>query len=103
MAEFLETYSLFFLTAVIAIAVMFWQCSRINSILESWAKANNIEIMSRSLGLFRPGPFFFTLGHQVVHFLTVRDPHGLVRRCWVKLGGSLTGLSSDTVETRWEP
>ncbi len=102
MTDFLERYSLFILTAAVAVVSLFWRRNRVRALLEAWAHANQVEIVSRTSGLFRFGPFFFTLGHQAVYLLTVRDQHGLERRCWVRFGGFFTGLGSDDVETRWE-
>jgi hypothetical protein len=100
--DFVERYALFIFAVAVAVAIVFWRLSRVRAILEAWAQENRVEIISRTHGLFRLGPFFFTLGHQVVYLLTVRDQYGIERKCWVRLGGVFTGLKDDKVETRWE-
>lgn len=93
MAEFWDRYWFFCLVMAVAVAMT----------ISTWALANHLEIVSRSLGLFRSGPFFLTLGHQVVYRLTVQDQQGLEKTCWVRLGGFFSGLFSDRIEVRWEP
>jgi hypothetical protein len=100
-SEFFARWGYFLLLLGIGGGALLFRGSRIKSILSSWATANDFEIIHRTLGLFRPGPFFFTLGHQVVYFLQVRDRQGRERACWVRLGGFFTGLLSDKIEVRW--
>ncbi len=102
MAEFLDRYGFFCLIAALALAAMFWRARRVDAILSAWASANHVEIVSRSRGAFRGGPFFFTLSHQVVYLLAVRNQQGLERNCWVRLGSFFGGLLSDKVEAKWE-
>src|ERR1700687_4278323 len=86
----------------VGLALMIYRQSRIRTLLESWAATNGLEIVKRTSGLFRAGPFFLTLGHQVVYRLVVRDRQGNERKCWVRLGSFLMGILSDNVEGKWD-
>ena len=100
MADFLNRYAIFLSIFTISIVVMFMTRRRTDRILEKWARANQVDIIFKSLGLSKSGPFFFTVGHQAVYLLTVRNQHGVEERCWVRLGGFF-GLS-EKVEAKWE-
>jgi hypothetical protein len=99
---FVERFGFFFAILAVAAASVFYRQSRISALLDSWASRNGLAIVKRTYGLFRQGPFFLTLGHQVVYRLVVRDSGGVERGCWVRLGSFFMGLLSDDVEVRWE-
>jgi hypothetical protein len=67
----------------------------------AWAAANNLAIVKRHWAFFRMGPWPLLLGKQAIRYLTVRDVYGQDRRCWLKLGSALWGLT-DQIEVRWE-
>ena len=102
MSEFLTRYGMFLVILAFCVVALIFRQKRVDTLLDSWAAANGVEIIDRTLGLFRRGPFFFTLGHQVVYHLVVRDRIGVERGCWVRLGSFFMGLLSDKVEARWE-
>jgi hypothetical protein len=86
----------------LVILFLIYREKRINSILSCWADKEGVEIIRRSSGFFRASPFFFTLGHQEVFYLQVRDREGRERACWVRLGDFLFGVLFDrSVEAKW--
>jgi len=99
----LSGLSIFLLIVTIIVAFLIYHEKRTNSILSKWAAENGLQIVKRTSGLFRRCPFFFTLGHQDVFYLLVRDRQGRERGCWVRLGDFLFGsLFTDLVEVKWE-
>ena len=94
---------IFLLIVTVIVAFLVYHEKRINSILSKWAAGSGLQIVKRTSGLFRRCPFFFTLGHQDVYYLLVRDREGRVRGCWVRIGDFLFGsLFTDMVEVKWE-
>jgi hypothetical protein len=96
-------YALFIILVALIFLFLIYREKRINSILSSWAAEEGVEIIRRTSGLFRRSPFFFTLGHQEVFYLLVRDRQGKELTCWVRLGDFLSGVLFDKyVEVKWE-
>ncbi len=70
--------------------------------VSKWAIANGLTVLKRHRTFFRLSPWPLTgLGYQAMRYLSVRDPQGHVRRCWLLLGNFWWGLT-DSVQVVWE-
>jgi hypothetical protein len=77
--------------------------SRLEAMIDSWARANNLTVLSKERRLLLMGPMIWRTGRtQRVFRIKVRDQHGRQRAGWVRCGGRWTGLYSDQVEARWD-
>src|SRR5271169_2209138 len=74
---------------------------RARRMVAAWAKANHLAIVKRHRPFLTMGPWPLLVGNQAVRYLTVRDVYGHDRRCWLKLGSALGGLT-DQIEVRWD-
>jgi hypothetical protein len=93
-------FGLVFAVAFLAIR---WHTSRSRQLLEAWAARERFRIVEQRYRTLRKGPFFWTSSRgQAVYQVVVRDPAGIERRGWVRLGGFWRGLHSDQVEVAWE-
>jgi len=91
--------------AVVTFIVMtiFWHFSRSRQILENWASEHNYRIVSSEYRNFFRGPFFWTSSKgQTVYYVTVETADGQTKSGWVRCGGWLLGLLSDTADVRWD-
>lgn len=80
-----------------------WHFSRSRQLLETWAARERYRIVEQKYRSVRKGPYFWTSSRgQAVYHVVVRDPKGIERRGWVRLGGFWRGLHSDQVEVTWE-
>lgn len=80
-----------------------WGSSRGASLLDGWAQANGLQILSQEQCWFFKGPFFWTSSKgQKVYRVTVRDGEGFARSGYVRCGGYWLGMMSDNVEVRWD-
>ncbi|MCU0491544.1 MAG: hypothetical protein MUD01_08150 [Chloroflexaceae bacterium] len=94
-----------FILIMVGVAVLsiYWTYSRSSSMLEEWAAANNLTILSSERRYMRRGPFFWSTSRgQEVFYVRLRDSSGMQRAAYVRVGGWFLGLMSDNVEVRWE-
>ena len=72
-------------------------------ILENWAAANGLELLSRENCWFFKGPYFLrsTRGQQVFKF-QVKDREGRIRTGYARCGGFWFGTLSDAIDVTWE-
>ena len=81
---------------------LYWQYIRSRSLLENWARQNNLELVQHEQRFLRRGPFFWTSSKgQTVFFVAVRDRQGQTRYGWVRCGGWWFGLLTRKTEVRW--
>ncbi|HYF64291.1 MAG TPA: hypothetical protein VD886_15825 [Herpetosiphonaceae bacterium] len=87
----------------IAVMSMVWQSGRSEDLIDGWARANNLTIVSKEARSFLRGPMFWsTAKGQTVYRITVSDQQGRRRDGWIRCGGRWMGLHSDHVEVRWD-
>lgn len=80
-----------------------WGSSRGTSMLDQWAQANGLQIVSREECWFFKGPFFWTSTRgQKIYRVSVLDRDGRTRSGYVRCGGYWLGLWSDHVDARWD-
>ena len=72
-------------------------------ILEDWAAANGLELLSKESCWFFKGPYFLssTRGQQVFKF-QARDKEGQVRTGYARCGGFWFGALSNVIDVTWE-
>ena len=90
---------------IVAIAVLLqvWFFSRARQMLESWAKANGLRLLSSRFGWIRRGPFFWNSSKaQMVYRVTVKTAEGRTRTGWVRCGSYWGGVFVEKVEVRWD-
>lgn len=80
-----------------------WHVSRSRSLLENWAASNGYQILAYERRHFRRGPYFFrsSKGHEVF-YVSLRDESGRRRNAYVRCGGWMVGLLSDSVDVEWD-
>jgi hypothetical protein len=90
------------LLATFAIVGAVWHNRRSSTLLDGWARANGLQILSQSKCWFFRGPFSWsTTDGQVVYRVVVRDGGGRTRTGYVRCGGRWSGMLSDNTEVRW--
>ena len=100
-----EIFTVLFFGTILLFVVFLLACQiiRPRQILNRWAAANNLEILSADYRWFRYGPFFWTTSKgQCVYYVTVLTHDGWERRGWVRCGGWILGVFSDNAEVRWD-
>lgn len=93
-----------FLSLVLLVAVLvWWQHTRADEILQRWAQAAKVELLSAQKRYLRTGPFFMNQARgQFVFRIVVRDHTGTERTGWLRVGGWLAGVVSDKTEVVWD-
>lgn len=88
--------------AMVAIASIFWDVSRANTLIEKWAASNGLRIVESERRWLRQGSFFWTTSkYQTVFYVTVEDAAGHWKHAYVRVGGFWLGMFSDRVDVRW--
>jgi len=89
--------------ALVAMLLWRWHFRKSRRLLEQWARANDLEVISAERRYLRRGPFFWRSGkgHEVFH-VTVRDAAGRHRHAYVRAGGWWWGMMSDDVAVEWD-
>ena len=87
----------------VALLLFSWRCRRSRSMLDDWARAGGLQLLSCERRYLRSGPFFFRHAKgQEIFYITVRDREGEVRRAYVRCGGWFLGLLTDKVTVEWQ-
>jgi hypothetical protein len=87
----------------LAVLCFVWHISRSRSMLDDWARAGGLQLLSSERRYLRTGPFFFRHAKgQEIFYVTVRTPTGEIRRAYVRCGGWFLGLLSDAVTVEWD-
>jgi len=72
------------------------------ALLERWAEANGLVLLSKERRTFFKGPFFWTSSkNQVVYRIEAADAKGRRRNGWTRIGGYWWPFG-DRVEVRWD-
>jgi hypothetical protein len=82
--------------------MLLWSHRRAGDLLDVWARARGVELLSSERRWLRRGPYFWSSNGQEVFHVTVREPSGRVRRAYVRCGNFFVGMLADDVEERWE-
>jgi hypothetical protein len=89
------------LALVVSLAFYTRGNKKARSLVETWAAAQGLELLSCSQSLFG-GSFWWKRSKvQRVYRVSVRDSSNRIRRADVKCGGALTGMFSDKLDVRW--
>jgi len=93
-----------FLPFVIGIAVLvWWQHVRADEILQRWARAAGLALVSAQKRYLRTGPFFMDhFPGQLVFRIVACDPTGAERAGWLRVGSRLGGVLSDKTKVIWD-
>ena len=93
----------FVVITVLAIASFAWSCSRSETIIDRWARANGFRVLNVEQRFVRTGPFFFRHGKgQTIYHVTVQDAQDRARSGYVRCGGWFAGLLSDAAAVEWD-
>jgi hypothetical protein len=93
-----------FVPLAAVVAVLVWcQHSRVEKIVQQWAKTAGLELVSAQKRYWRTGPFSLRqFRGQFVFRIVVRDHAGAERTGWILVGGPVAGVLSDKVEAIWD-
>jgi len=97
--DLLLTMAILVLAALLAWPFIRYRRKKIDWFVKRWAEENGFELVSWQEKF--PGPFFFTSNAQELVFVEIKNGAGLQQRCWLKLGGLFTGLSTNAVHCTW--
>ncbi|MBX3243518.1 MAG: hypothetical protein KF685_03505 [Acidobacteria bacterium] len=80
-----------------------WQYSKADSILDEWAKKNNLTVIKKEqANQSGTGPGVRYAGNtQVVYRIEVKDSENRLRSGIAKIGSESTGTLSDEIEVIW--
>ena len=79
-----------------------WQHSKADTILQRWALASGVELVSAQKRYLRTGPFLLYSRGQFVFRIVVRDQVGTQRAGWIRVGSWLAGVLSEKTEVIWD-
>jgi hypothetical protein len=94
-----------FLLVVIPIAIVsiVLHFTRSTTMLDRWAAANGLRLVTKEYRWLVKGPFFWRSGkNQAVYRITAQDAHGQTFSGFARCGGWFFGMLSDRVEVRWD-
>ena len=84
-------------------AVVVFYFAAYRSVLNTWARRNEYEILHSEVRHLLTGPFFLrTCNSQLVYRVTIRDKHGAIRKGWVRCGGFWLGFLSGSADVDWD-
>ena len=89
--------------ALVGVVLVWAQHSMADGILQGWARAAGVMIVSAQKRYLRTGPFF--LDHwrgQFVFRIVVKDQTGMERAGWLRVGGCLAGVLSPKTKVIWD-
>ncbi|HUT01262.1 MAG TPA: hypothetical protein VM031_02310 [Phycisphaerae bacterium] len=100
-----ELLSVLAVAAIGALVVFLgtWHFRRSRRLVDDWARANQLDLLSADRRFFRLGPFWWrTARNQEVFRVTVRDADGQIRHGYVRVGGWFMGMLSGKVTAQWD-
>ncbi|MBK7992576.1 MAG: hypothetical protein IPK14_03940 [Blastocatellia bacterium] len=92
-----------FLATVIGIFGVLFYSSKINFLIDKWAKENGYKIVSKQVKSFSMGPFSSSpkLG-QRVFYVEVIDKSGNKKLAWVRCYTRWTEIFPNKIEVEWD-
>ncbi len=91
------------LLVAIAVVLVCFQRSRADQIVQRWAQATGVELVSAQRQYLYAGPFFLRHSRgQLVYRIVVRDQAGTERAGWLRVGGWLGGVLSEKTKVIWD-
>jgi hypothetical protein len=87
----------------LTVVLLWWRYHRAATMIDEWASHEGLEVVSKSVCWFWPGPFWFrTSRNQVVYRVRVRDQEGQEYSGYIRLGNWFLGLWIDEVAVEWD-
>ena len=101
--QVIQIISVFLPIVAIFAVLVWWQHFRADEILQKWAQADALTLVSVQKRYLRTGPFFMDQARgQFVFRIVVRDHPGAKRAGWIRVGSWLGGVLSDKTKVIWD-
>ncbi len=91
------------LLILVVAASIYGYVARSNHLLHKWARDNDLEVLQAEFRMVRKGPYTWSSRGQAVFRVEVRDRDGRTRQGWVRCGSWFLGVTSDQVESSFDP